>query len=532
MALQGNIEQIGRSGVRGWVRDDAAPDRPVSLLIEVEGQFTLRVLANAYRLDLEQAGFGMGRHGFSAPFEGLSPFQPHLARLVREEDGEPLPGSPVAIPARAQFDGEVQDYLAAMLGDVAEDDELLARAGFLAQQADRLLQLRADRRVAPNLRHFRARWSGREAAAPSPGPRALVIDDRLPATRRDAGSLALLSHMKALHQLGYRVAVVANDVRGGPEAGALAADGFTVCHAPWAGSVEEVLRREAGGFALVYLHRASNTRYLPLIRYYQPRARIVYCVADLHHLRLARQAEVEQRPELAELGQRVRQTELAAATMVDAVITHSTAEADILRRDAPKARVHVVPWSVEQSRAEAPFAERRGFAFVGSYGHPPNLDAAWWLLQDILPMLRARAAPIECFLVGSDMPDSLRAAERPGVAMLGHVPDLASVFGRVRLTVAPLAYGAGVKGKVLDSLAAGLPCACTAVAAEGLDLPPALQAMTADTAEGLMDVILRLHEDEALNQTCAEAGRAFIAAQWAQPRVTALMQAVVQQTPG
>ena len=73
MALQGNIEQIGRAGVSGWVRDDAAPDRPVSLLITVEGQFTLRVLANAYRQDLEHAGFGMGRHGFSAPIEALSP---------------------------------------------------------------------------------------------------------------------------------------------------------------------------------------------------------------------------------------------------------------------------------------------------------------------------------------------------------------------------------------------------------------------------------------------------------------------------
>ncbi len=85
------------------------------------------------------------------------------------------------------------------------------------------------------------------------------------------------------------------------------------------------------------------------------------------------------------------------------------------------------------------------------------------------------------------MPDGLRAAERPGLRMLWHVSDIAKVLSRVRLKVAPLLFGAGVRDKVLESLAAGVPCACTPVAAEGLDLPPA----------ELARVIHRLHEDAA-----------------------------------
>ena len=532
MALQGNLEQVSREGVGGWVRDPAAPDGAVSLLVSVEGQFAVRVLANAYRADLEQAGIGAGRHGFTVRFEGLSPLQAHLVQVAREGDGAPIPGSPVTVPARAGFDGAVQDYFAALLADTGRDEELLARAGFLAHQADRLLQLRADRRTAPALQQFRARWSGREGAAPSAAPRALVIDDRMPVAGRDAGSNAVLSHMRSLGRLGFAVSFAPADGVGAAGAAALAADGIAAYHAPWTGSVEEVLRRETGGFALVYLHRVSTARYLPLIRHHQPRARLLYCVADLHHLRLARQAEVEGRPELAQLSQQVRTAELSAASLADAVLTHSSFEAALLQREAPGARVHLVPWSVAANPVRTPFADRRGLAFVGSFGHAPNGDAAWWLLGEILPLLRARAPGLECLLVGSEMGDSLRAAERPGVRILGHVAELSAVFEQVRLTVAPLTFGAGVKGKLLDSLAAGLPCACTPVAAEGLDLPETLSATIASTPAAIADVILRLHDDAGFNAQCAAAGLAFVAESWSQARLDGAMRAAAQPPAG
>ena len=118
-------------------------------------------------------------------------------------------------------------------------------------------------------------------------------------------------------------------------------------------------------------------------------------------------------------------------------------------------------------------------AFIGSYGHAPNLDAAWWLIQEVMPLVRAQDDGIECLLVGSNMPDTLKSAVAPGIRPIGRIEDLSGLFDRVRLTVAPLAFGAGVKGKVLDSLAAGVPCACTPIAAEGLDLPAMFDTVTA-----------------------------------------------------
>ena len=287
------------------------------------------------------------------------------------------------------------------------------------------------------------------------------------------------------------------------------------------------MRREAGGFALIYLHRGGNARYLPLIRHYQPRARVIYSVADLHHLRLARQAEVEQRPELVEASKRVRAAELSAARFVDVVITHSSFEAALLERDLPGARIHTIPWSIPPRPTAVPWSDRRGLAFIGSYGHAPNADAAWWLVQDIMPLVRAEDPSIECMLVGSNMPDTLKAVASPGIISVGQVEDLPGLFDRIRLTAAPLAFGAGLKGKVLESLAAGVPCACSPVAAEGMELPDSLLSMVGADAAGLAAQILRLHNDEAYNEACRAAGLAFVAEALSEERLDALMREAI-----
>ena len=104
--------------------------------------------------------------------------------------------------------------------------------------------------------------------------------------------------MRSVQRLGFAVTFVPADMSGRVDP-ALVAAGIDSRGLPWGGSVEEVLRREAGLFDLVYLHRVANARYIPLIRTHLPRARLIYSVADLHHLRLARQAEIEERPRAA-----------------------------------------------------------------------------------------------------------------------------------------------------------------------------------------------------------------------------------------
>jgi glycosyltransferase involved in cell wall biosynthesis len=210
----------------------------------------------------------------------------------------------------------------------------------------------------------------------------------------------------------------------------------------------------------------------------------------------------------------LRAAEWNAVLAADATITHSSHEAALLQEAVPEAAVHLVPWLVRPQPAPAPFADRAGVVFLGSYGHPPNLDAAWWLLDRVMPEVWAQAPAIKLLLAGSNLPDSLRAHAQasPGsVEVLGQVADLATLWGRARLSIAPLRFGAGLKGKVLDSLAAGVPCVCTPVAAEGMGLPEKLQVLVAARPDALARLVLELHGDAALNARLREAGLEFIA---------------------
>ncbi len=208
----------------------------------------------------------------------------------------------------------------------------------------------------------------------------------------------------------------------------------------------------------------------------------------------------------------MRVMECTAAWSADAVITHSAEEAALLRDAVPGASVHVVPWAVPVSpagRRAAPFRRPGGVAFIGHGAHAPNADAASWLVEEVMPLVWQADPAIGCVLVGSALPERVRTLAGPGVTVLGHVPDLRTVFDRVRLTVAPLRFGAGIKGKVLTSLAARTPCVMTPVAAEGLDLPPVLRDLVAQDAAGLASLIVRLHGDEARVRAAARAGAAF-----------------------
>ncbi|MCJ2088232.1 glycosyltransferase family 4 protein [Methylobacterium sp. E-005] len=521
MALRGHVDRLSRRQVIGWARDTAAPDSPVALVVVVDGRAVGRCLAEQPRDDLVAAGEGHGRHGFTFAFpHGTLPALACCTVSVRREgDGAAVPGSPLTLDPITRFDADLREWLSLVLADPVDALERGRRLAFLLEQAQHLRRAAAE---DPGL-----------ALDPVARPRALVIDTTLPVTARDAGSNAILSHLRSLQRLGYAVTFAPLDMVG--DAAALEAEGVRCCLSPWYATVEEVLRRHEGAFAVVYLHRIETAgRYAQLVRDTQRGARLIYSVADLHHLRTARQAAVEGRADLAAYAEHVRLLELCTAQMSDAVITHSTHEAEILAGHIPSERVHIVPWAVAPRPTAVPFAARRGMAFVGGFGHQPNVDAALVLIESVMPALAAlrpggSAAELPCLLAGSGMPERVAAlaAARPGVEILGRVPDLAALFDRVRLSVAPLAYGAGVKGKVLDSLAAGIPCVCTPVAAEGLDLPEPLARLVADTPTALAQAILSLHEDEGLNRTCAAAGLAYIAAMNSARRVDAGMRAAL-----
>jgi glycosyltransferase involved in cell wall biosynthesis len=544
--LEGYLDGVRRAYLNGWAMDEADPSRPVGLVIRIDGEIAYRTLASLYRQDLPDRGISEGYNGFHVWLANLSPLVAHEISIQREADGAELPGSPRTLPPAPRFDAEVEAYLVEMLEGLEHGEAESRALAFLARQTDRLLARHgerdaggADRRaLGQHRRRFGkllARPAGAAASGAPPRPRALFIDDEIPNGRRDAGSVAILSHMRAMAALGHEVGFVAARGLGDQEANEALArrEAITAYGAPFYYSVEDVLKRQASGFDVVYLHRLSNARcYLPLARTYQPRARILYSVADLHHLRLARQGAVEARPELTEFSRQIAFNEFDAARRADAVITHSAVEAAVLRRGAPAAKVHVAPWAVFAAPRGAPFHDRAGIAFIGQSAHPPNPDAVQWLTREIMPRVWARNDALRCRIVGYGWTLNAVPDRDDRVDVVGPVPDLGEVLGAVRLTVAPLRFGSGIKGKVLDSFAAGVPCVMSPIAAEGLALASPLNGLVADGAEAIAEAILRLHEDEALNAAAAAAGLEMIAREASEARVIEALAGALGRAPG
>jgi glycosyltransferase involved in cell wall biosynthesis len=174
---------------------------------------------------------------------------------------------------------------------------------------------------------------------------------------------------------------------------------------------------------------------------------------------------------------------------------------------------------------------------VANFAHAPNLDGVDWLLGEVMPRVWAERSDISLTVAGDDLPVALRekfSAAGDGVRLLGYAPDLAPLYGDARLAVAPLRFGSGLKGKVLEAWAAGIPCAMTPIAAEGLPLAGELVSTVADGAEALARLIIALHMDEGRADRLGRAGRAVLRREFSAKRESAALAAatVAQSWPG
>ena len=514
--IRGHVDTVERHRISGWAVDARRPGEAVSLQVLDNGCLIGRMVANIRRPDLAAAGYGDGRHGFEVLFPThLSSSLRHVIQVRSENLGTELHGSPHVIGEALSFDAglmtTIERAIAASTADTRQQT-----FDFLTESLDRLKQMQADDSAGRVKRLFYQRRHALLDAGPEiscPPRRVLIIDERLPVKERDAGSAALLSHIEALQELDYQAVIASSEtgVNADQAACALEARGIEVCKPPFYSSVEDVLSRQSDTFDLVYLHRGPvAARYIGLARYWQPGARLLYSVADLHHVRLARQAYLQKRPEMGPLVLRSKMEEFYAGWSADVVVTHSSEEATMLRGVVPKMNVVRVPWAFDPRPITRKFEQRSGIAFIGNFAHAPNIDAANWLAEDLMPMIRALDPTINCRVVGASMPSELRRLEREGLVVEGYIDDLWDIMDEIRLTIAPLRFGAGVKGKVLSSFAHGLPCVMTGVAAEGLALKGPLKSLVVENPGDFARKIVALHSNRAENRRLSRAARTFI----------------------
>ena len=333
------------------------------------------------------------------------------------------------------------------------------------------------------------------------GNTVLIIDSYVPMFDREAGSNRLFKIITILRELGYHVAFMPDNYDGvEPYTRALLGLGVEVLHyRPQGPSQERALASALRRADLVWVCRPELCeKYIAAIREV-PGLPVIYDTIDLHFVRERRRAELEGLGD--EKWRSLRELELRLAASVDAVVTVTESERDELRLNGI-GRVFVVPTIHDpEAGAEIGFGGRRGIVFIGGYGHTPNVDAVQWLCTEIMPRVWERFPRVPVMLLGNNPPESVRSLASDLVTVPGFIADVSSYFEEARIFVAPLRYGAGMKGKVGQALSFGLPIVTTTVGAEGFNFANRSNCLIADDAESFADAICEVYDDPALWHT-------------------------------
>jgi len=377
-----------------------------------------------------------------------------------------------------------------------------------------------------NQEKFLARWKDALAQHPAAGSdiaiarqhrakkHVLVIDATTPQPDHDSGSVRLCNILRLLLEEGCAVTFFADNrafVEGYTQA--LQQLGVEVLWHPYLSDPVAWFEQNGKRLDLVFVSRhyiASS--YVDLVRKHARNARLAFDTVDLHYLREQRAAKLAGSAEMARAAEKTRAQELALIRNSDVTLVVSPVEKELLARETPGARVEVLSNVHEIYGRRRGFAERDGIWFVGGYQHPPNVDAAIWFAREILPQVRAELPEVVFHLVGSRAPAEVKAlGDIPGIEFHGFVTDIEPFLDGCRLAVAPLRYGAGVKGKVNMSMSYGQPVVATPIATEGMFAESGRDVLVAESPQDFANAVVRAYRDEALWLQLSENGLTNVA---------------------
>ena len=348
-------------------------------------------------------------------------------------------------------------------------------------------------------------------------PMVLVVDHYVPQPDRDAGSRTMLAFLRGLLDAGAVVKFWPDNLYYDPDyAARLQAMGVEVFHGVrWRDGVGAMLREYGDVFDAVLLSRPDVAdAHLDAIRA-SSRARVVYYGHDLHFRRMRDQAALlpggDGRDTLLRAAATMEQRERTIWRRCDGVLYPSEDEAAQVRALEPAIDARAItPYAYERFVDDAALDQRQHLLFVAGFAHPPNVDAARWLVESIMPRVWARRPDACLSLVGSNPTAEVLALAGECVEVTGFVDDgeLQRRYAQARVAVVPLRYGAGVKSKVVEALQQGLPLVTTSVGAQGLPDVEATCAVADDEA-ALADHILQLLDDDAAWQRQSRLGAAY-----------------------
>lgn len=329
----------------------------------------------------------------------------------------------------------------------------------------------------------------------------LIIDEHVPTPDKDSGSVRMVRLIGLMQRLGYKITFYPNYTAYRPGYTAtLQQQGVEVVYGPI--RFDSFIEKYGKYYDAVIMSRPRiASYYMDLCQMFCPKARLIYDTVDLHYLRLRRQAEHEtgklQRYYL-DMAAKHEILEKSMMREADTTLVVSSVEAALLKTDGYAVSVLSNIHEVAPAAYQSSYDDRKDLLFIGGFAHLPNIDAVRWFVKQIFPKIIAKNSSIKFHVVGSEMPPDLKdeLAGLANVIVHGFVKDLTPILQQARIFIAPLRYGAGVKGKIGQAIEYGIPVVSTTIGLEGMYLKNGESCVAADTAADFAANVLRLYGDK------------------------------------
>ena len=260
-----------------------------------------------------------------------------------------------------------------------------------------------------------------------------------------------------------------------------------------------ILRKERFSAVLFEFYMLAEY-YLPRVRILQPKSPIIVDSVDVHYYRAHSKYGLTGNPDDLKKAEEIKTRELSVYRRADMVITVTNEDGDILKNDCPELKIRIIP-NIHRLYLSDDASEKERVVFVGGFSHEPNVDAVVYFCSEVLPRIREKVPAVKVDIVGSNPTAEVKALDDGFINVTGYVPSTTPYLHNSYISIAPLRYGAGMKGKIGEAMAHGRPVVTTSVGIQGMGLTNRRDVMVSDTPEGFADAVVELIADANLYKT-------------------------------
>ncbi|MGQ9671033.1 MAG: glycosyltransferase family 4 protein [Desulfosoma sp.] len=344
----------------------------------------------------------------------------------------------------------------------------------------------------------------------------LVVTDNIPAHDRSSYEFRLTMILRSLAKVGSTKLCLVQPLRGGdpakiqkaqPYIESLSREGISVLF----DAATSCIKQENPGVIIFTDYTVGNPRLVQQARYWAPKATIITDAPDVVFNRLASKARLTGSISDIAAVEKQRVQELAAFRMADIVTVVSLEEKNILRRYLAHKPIYIVPTIHPLNPYVA--TDRRdqcSLIFVGWGAYEPNVDAVSYFIEAVFPHIQENFPKVKLFVVGGDYPSSIQSLGNEGITFLGRVPHTEPFLKNCHVSIAPLRYGSGLKGKIGEAMSYGTPVVTTDVGAEGFNFTPGVHALVGNNPNDFCTHVLNLLRSRELHSRIGRAGWEFI----------------------